>query len=255
MLWTAGAGAAVYLVMGYRRLYMSGCGKDATGRFESLGTLLGLIPLTVAHLAYWTLNNSQGNTFHGSNLTTMVLLWQCVVAGIDYRRVVKGVAPTARWTSLDGMLLYASQAAIAGSYVASGLTKLVRTGGRWPLDSHLFAKSVQKVWRQHYFDNPTEVGFAGVSPWAQWMLEHPFLAKCMFGPGFFLELFAFLMLASRKWALAIGASLIAMHYFIEQIMELEFPEWQALSLIFAVNVPFWIGAMRLRSRGLSAAHP
>jgi hypothetical protein len=205
-------------------------------------TLVGVLPLTLGHVAYWTLRNSQGNTFHGSNLTSLVLLGQLIACVIQLWRESKATRDSPRWPGLDGMLLYFSQSAIAACYVASGLTKLARTQGRWVLDSHLFAKSVQKVWRQHYFDDPTNQAYSGISPWAQWLVEHPMLARFMFGPGFFLELFAFLLLASRRWALALGLSIIAMHFFIEQIMVLEFREWQALSLVFAVNLPFWICA-------------
>jgi hypothetical protein len=110
----------------------------------------------------------------------------------------------------------------------------------------MFGKSVQKVWRQHYFDDPTDPAYAGVSPWAQWIVENPLLARIMFAPGFFLELFAFLILCNRRWALLLGVSIVAMHYFIKIIMHLEFPEFQMLVTVFAINIPFW--AWWLKSR-------
>jgi uncharacterized membrane protein (UPF0136 family) len=221
----------------------------------TLVTLLGILGLTIGHLLLWTLKNCQGNTFHGSNMTTMVLLWQAGAAAIQLYREKKAIPATPRWTNLDGMLLYFAQCAIAGSYVASAITKLGKSGGRWVLDSHLFGKSVQKVWRQHYYDDPSNTAYAGISPWAQWIVENPLLARFMFAPGFFLELFAFLILCNRRWALFLGVSIVAMHYFIQIIMQLEFPEFQMLVTVFAINIPFWAWWLKNRHSQSQLAVP
>ena len=212
-------------------------------------TFVSLLGLTAAHVGYWTLANSQRNTFHGSQMTSLVLVAQLVAYGIMAVRLRRGIPPSSRWPGLDSALLYFSQCAIAGVYVVCALTKIFKSKGRWLLDSHYFAKSVQKVWRQLYFDNPSSGDYAGVSPWASWMLEHPMLSRLLFAPGFFLELFAFLLIWNRAWAAGWGIALILMHFGISVIMQLEFPEFQMLVLVFCVNAPFWL----LRMRGRPAA--
>ncbi len=206
-------------------------------------TLVGVSGLAFLHLTYWTLANSQGNTFHGSQMMAFVLLLQVAACGIEIVRRFRKMPPSARWTHLDGMLLYFSQCAIAAVYVTSALTKIAKTSGLWMFESHYFAKSVQKVWRQIFYDNPS-IGeaFAGVSPWAAWLAQHPALARMLFAPGFILELCAFVMLVSRRWAFWFGSALVLMHVGIGFIMRLYFPEFEVLVVIFCVNLPFLIAA-------------
>ncbi len=215
-------------------------------------TLAGVGGLAWLHLTYWTLANSQGNTFHGSNMTTLVLLLQVAACVITLVRQARGMPNTARWTNLDGMLLYFSQCAIAAVYVASAITKLSKSQGRWLLESHLFARSIQKVWRQRYFSNPSlNADQAPVAPWASWLAEHPGLARALFAPGLVFELGGFLLLCSRGWARWFGLALIGMHLSISEIMGLHFPEFEVLLAIFCVNLPFLI-ARSLKRDGLPA---
>lgn len=216
-------------------------------------TIAGLAVLTANHVAYWTLFNSQGNTFHGSQMTSLVLLLQLAAAVIAAIRRARGLPPSPRWPALDGLLLYFSQCAIAAVYVVSAITKLSKSGGRWLLDSHYFAKSIQKVWRQQYYDSPAAGTFDGISPWAEWLASHPVQARLLFAPGFFLELFAFLILWNRRWSMAFGAGLIVMHAAIGRIMQLHFPEFEALVAIFCLNIPFVIACLAARLRAKAAA--
>ena len=203
-------------------------------------TLAGLFGLTLAHVSYWTLANSQGNTFHGSNMTSLVLIAQLAGAIIMQWRAVKGMAPSRYWPQLDAILLYFSQCGIAGAYVTSAITKLLKSHGTWLWDSPYFAKSVQKVWRQRHYDNPSLDQFNGISPWASYLAEHPWTARFLFAPGFLLEMFAFMILWSRAWAAGFGVALVLMHVGIGFIMELYFPEFEMLVFVFCVNLPFWM---------------
>lgn len=217
-------------------------------------TLIGLSGLAFLHLTYWTLANCQGNTFHGSQMMTFVLLLQVAACIIAIARDSRKMPANGRWTNLDGMLLYFSQCAIAAVYVTSALTKLAKTSGLWMFQSHYFAKSVQKVWRQLYYDNPS-IGeaYAGVSPWAAWLAEHAMMARLLFAPGFILELFAFLMLLNRRVAFWFGGALVLMHVGIGFIMRLYFPEFEVLVMIFCVNVPFLIAAALGRTKSRVSA--
>ena len=209
-------------------------------------TFIGLAGMSVAHLGYWTLANSQGNTFHGSQMTSMVLVAQLAGWIIMKWRSAAAIPETPRWPGVDSILLYFSQCAIVGVYVTSAITKVLKSGGRWLIDSHYFAKSVQKVWRQQFYNNPSSNEFSGISPWASWLAEHPMSARLLFAPGFFLEFFAFLMLWNRAWAAGFGASLVLMHVCIGFIMQLYFPEFEVIVLIFCVNLPYWLIRMKQR---------
>jgi hypothetical protein len=212
-------------------------------------TFGGLLGMTFAHVSYWTLANSQGNTFHGSQMTSLVLIAQLAGWGIMWWRERKGIASTKLWPQLDGILLYFSQGAIASVYVTSAITKLLKSHGTWLWDSPYFAKSVQKVWRQKHFDNPSKGEFDGVSPWAAYLAEHPWSARMLFAPGFFLEMLAFMLVFNRVWSAGFGLALVLMHVGIGFIMQLYFPEFEILVFIFCVNVPYWITRLRRDSGG------
>src|SRR5690606_23843823 len=127
--------------------FTAACGLAfVAGIWAGIGvTLGGLAGLTAAHLGYWTLYNSQGNTFHGSQMMSLVLVLQLAAVAIVLVRRARGLPPTPRWPALDSLLLYFAQCAIAAVYVVSAFTKISKSGGRWLLDSHYFAKSVLKI--------------------------------------------------------------------------------------------------------------
>lgn len=233
---------------------LAGLAYTASVWLPTLATLVSVGLLSLCHLAYWTLANSQGNTFHGSNMTTAILLMQVAASVIWLVRERRKLPPNEAWPTLNSLLLYFSQCAIVSVYVTSAITKLGKSGGRWLLDSHYFAKSIQKVWRQHQYDDPTTGEFTGVSPSAAWLAEHPMTARLLFSPGLIFELFAFVLLWNRKWAFWFGAALIGMHVNIGFIMKLYFPEFEALLSVFCVNVPFllaWVLHRRKAASGLA----
>src|SRR5205814_9539934 len=133
------------------------------------------------------------------------------------------------------------------------ITKLSKSDGLWLLRSHYLAKAVVKTHRQTFYDNPAGAMAEPVVGVAQWLAEHHIITRFAFGAGFFLELFAFLALWNRAWALFIGLSIIAFHFGVEAIMQLDFRVNQLMCLIFLVNVPFWIAWMlrRRKTRALA----
>jgi hypothetical protein len=203
---------------------------------------LGLVLLTAAHLGYNTLHNSQGFTYHGNNIIGLILLAQCgaELYWFGYR-LVKGRAFTfAAGLTRHAYHLYFAQCAIAAVYVTSALTKLSKSDGLWLFRSHYLAKSIVKTHRQTFYDNPDGAFAQPTVTIAQWLADHHILTRLAFGIGFFLELFAFLALWNRAWALCIGLGIIAFHFGVEMIMQLDFRVNQLMCLIFLVNIPFWM---------------
>ncbi|HSI64829.1 MAG TPA: hypothetical protein VLE43_17005 [Candidatus Saccharimonadia bacterium] len=200
---------------------------------------LGLVVLTLAHLGYNTLQNSQGFTYHGYNIIGLVLLAQCAAELWWRGRVVFTKASAVADRVRYGYQLYFAQCAIAAVYVTSAITKLSKSDGQWLFRSHYLAKSIVKTHRQTFYDNPEGLTVPPVSVIAEWLAEHHVITRLAFGGGFMLELFAFLALWNRAWALFIGLSIIAFHFGVELIMQLDFRVNQVMCLIFLVNVPFW----------------
>jgi hypothetical protein len=200
---------------------------------------LGLIILTLAHLGYNTLDGSQDYTNHRYNIYGLILLAMCVgeLWWLGRRWFAKGSAVVN--AVRHSYQLYFAQCAIAAVYVTSAITKLSKSDGQWLLRSHYLAKSVVKTHRQTFYDNPEGLVVPAIPAVAQWLGEHPHITRIAFGFGFFLELFAFLALWNRAWALFIGLSIILFHLGVELIMKLDFRENQYVAFIFMVNLPFW----------------
>jgi hypothetical protein len=217
---------------------------------------LGLVLLTAAHIGYNTLQNSQGFTFHGNNMIGLILLAQCGAELFwwGYRWVKGRPFGFADGVTRHSWHLYLAQSAIVAVYVTSAITKLGKTDGMWLFRSHYLAKSVVKTHRQTFYDNPAGAMAEPVVAVAQWLAEHHVITRIAFGMGFFLELFAFLALWNRAWALLIGLGIIAFHFGVEAIMHLDFRVNQVMCLIFLVNVPFWI-VWIARERRMKALTP
>jgi hypothetical protein len=203
---------------------------------------LGILLLTASHLAYNTLHNSQGFTFHGNNIIGLILLAQCGAELFwwSYRLVKRRPFAFAAGLTRHAYQLYFAQCAIAAVYVTSAITKLSKSDGLWLFRSHYLAKSVVKTHRQTFYDNPDGAIAESSVTIAQWLAEHHVFTRLAFGAGFFLELFAFIALWNRSWALFIGLGIIGFHFGVEAIMQLDFRVNQLMCLIFLVNVPFWI---------------
>jgi hypothetical protein len=177
--------------------------------------------------------NSQNYTHHGTQLVTLCLLAQCLTAWWYHWRGRSLALPLRSYT------VYYTQGIIAISYVASALTKFINSKGLWLYRSKYICVELIKTHRLDYY-RELDPALAGDPSLATWLLMHPFPAQLMFGAGFLLEATALLALHSRKMALFIGLSIIAMHESIDFIMKLHFVNHEWLALIFLVNPLFWI---------------
>lgn len=212
---------------------------------------VGVTVLALTHVAYNTLHNSQGFTFHGNNMIGLILITQAAAELFwwGWKLVKKSSFPFAQGLSAGSYQLYFAQCAVAAVYVTSAITKLSKSDGLWLFKSHYLAKGVVKTHRQIYFDNPSKGVYEPVVGIAQWLAEHHIITRVLFGAGFFLELFAFAALWNRAWALFMGLGFIGFHFGVELIMKLDFRVNQLMCLIFLVNVPFWIAWAARRSSG------
>ncbi len=200
------------------------------------GLWLLLPMLTLVHMLPWTLSNSQGFDHHGYQLVTMVLVFQTGAAWWWQLKKWRGKPMPA--LPMRSYLAYYSLGMVAFSYTLSAVTKLINTKGLWLLQSHHICADIIKGHRQAQYEDPAN-GPIRDPEIALWLVQHSWLTRALFGGGFFLELFAFLALRSRPWALLVGLAIISFHRSVWWLMRLEFQMHELLIWIFLVNVPFW----------------
>ena len=128
--------------------------------------------------------------------------------------------------------------------MTSAFTKLERSDGEWINRTPNLAVAIAKTNAKSYL-NAFEPTHHWAKDCAQLIIDHPNLTRVFFGFGLALEMLSFLALLGRWPAVAIGASIIAMHHMISQVMDLHFAIFEKLAFIFLVNAP-WLAAWALR---------
>jgi len=236
-----------------------------TGRF--LFVALPLMLFSV--VAIGTLENSQGAATHSTQIVALCLLAQCVwhvYAVIKGRWSDGDSTPSERRLTEGRMAVWLTQQAIAAAYVVSALSKWIAKGD-WVRDSSNFPLQIVKSQQMDYYNDlqpPTvDKGDYGIvsdmlRPIADWM-EHvlrtyPSWAPLLLAPGFYLELFAFMLLAGRKTGAIFAVLLIFFHLTIAEMMGLNFKFNIYLLVIFFFSVPLWFewaGRKALGGRKLS----
>jgi hypothetical protein len=201
-----------------------------------------VLPLMAAiHIGVLTLYNSQGFVTHTWQVASQVLLVQALVVVFFalWPRLARRPYRFAPGVAVDSYWLYFSQGIIAAGYVTSGVCKLIRSDGRWLLDLPNVPLALLRTRLHDYYTHPTGVP-PPEPPLAGWLIDHPQAAIWLFGPGLFIELFAFLALRNRLFALLTGLAILAMHEGISRVMDLNFAVNEDCVLIFLVNVPWWL---------------
>jgi hypothetical protein len=200
--------------------------------------------LTLIHCGVFAFFNSQGYKSHGNQIISLILLAQaCVVIFFAAHRMIKKRPfPLRAGRTRDSYLIYYSQVVIAGVYMTSVVSKLDVSNFRWIQNLPNMSVQLVKTHRQEFYSNPatSKVARDAEVPTARWMLDHPNQTRLLLGAGLLLEAVCFLVLANRGWALVIGLSLTAMHLIIAWLMRLYFDFNVYASLIFLINLPFWI---------------
>ncbi len=210
----------------------------------NLGLSVVLPLMTLLHVAVYSFNNSQGFTHHGNQIVSLVLLAQSLVVLFftHHRWVMHRPYPLRQARTRDSYLLYYSQVIVAGVYMTSVVSKMRESDGKWVQNLPNISVQLVKTHRQEYYTKPERSAVARDAevPAAKWMIDNPNLCRTFLGAGLLLEALVFLALANRGWALLIGLALVAMHKSIAVLMRLYFDLNEWVSLIFLINVPFWV---------------
>lgn len=151
-------------------------------------------------------------------------------------RHLAGTSPLRPGIELHRIAIYASTVTFAGAYVVCGIVKLVNSDFKWIQKVPFLSVQLLKSNWDGYYDS--------LQPVPEWLgkvtqaiVDHPNLARIVFGGGLVVELFAFVVLISRKWAFFGGLAIIALHLSISKVMDLHFEYHMAAALIFLVNLP------------------
>jgi hypothetical protein len=210
----------------------------------AVGLSVVLPLLTLLHVVVFTYNNSQGYTHHGNQIISLILVAQtCVVLFLTVHRWWRHRPfPMRGGRTRDSYLIYYSQLIIAGVYLTSVVSKARESDWQWVQKLPNIGVQLIKTHRQEYYSNPARstVPRDAEVPMARWMIENPNTTRLFLGAGLALEAFAFLGLANRGWALLIGVLIISMHWTIGAVFRLYFDLNSWASLIYLVNIPFWV---------------
>ncbi|NNE90806.1 MAG: hypothetical protein HKN23_04095 [Verrucomicrobiales bacterium] len=205
----------------------------ATGLLLLLYSLIGAI------------ESSPAKDHHATQIVGMVLLGQFL--WFAFEAVRKKWFPKIGGPDRPTGAIFFSQQLIAAAYTVSAISKWVNSGGglipgaNWVSQVPNIAVQFLKNRQQSYFDNLETIPPNSLNEkFTQFVIENPTLAMVAFAPAFFLEFFAILAVWNRRISLLYGTALIAMHLGIAAIMRLPFVYFEAVCLIFLVNVPFWV---------------
>jgi hypothetical protein len=218
----------------FRNIVYVGLGFYAVG----LALPVALPLVTLGHILYYTLFNSQGFTHHGHQIISLILMIQTAVVWWSCVRRKFSLGFPDDW--INSRILWQTTIMIAGTYVVSVITKMQSSGGMWLWRANNVAVDIIKTQRQTYYNdlNPENVGDPAN---AIWLLANPWRARLLFSSGVILETICFFAIGSRALAFFIGISLIAMHRSIEELMGgLTFRNNEALCAIYLINFPFLI---------------
>ncbi len=191
-----------------------------------------------------------------------ILGWlACAGLGRLHRSLSCGpdLAQTVRRPSLavHRLAIHASTVVIAASYVVCGVVKLVNSDFKWIAKVPMLSVQLLKSNWSHYYDSvPQAIMPSRLMPpdspeWldqvVQAIVDYPNLARLVFGSGLLIELTAFIILINRRWAFWGGLLIVAFHLSISQVMQLDFNYHIAAVIIFLVNVPGMLLALKTRS--------
>ena len=189
--------------------------------------VISLLPVLLTVCGTGALRNSKGDITHSSQALAMALvaIWIAYgVTGFLWKKWKKAPPEAHRAALLAAILVFSA------SYVASGIVKLKASKGQWIARVPSMAVQMVKANLSDYYSKPEgDINRTMTETAPVFLTEHPTLAKCLFGSGLVLELGAFVILLSRRWAVIWGGALLAMHLAISWLMDIEF--WAHIGLL------------------------
>ena len=199
------------------------------------------------HILPFTLFNSQGYTHHGYQIISLTLLVQALTVWfyIWRRKCFSWLPPDA---TLRSWLLWQSQMLVCGTYLVSIIAKLDNSGGMWLWNANYVAMDMVKTQRQNYLNN-LDPQYAQPPEQAIWMLDHPWIARLMFGSGFLLETLCIFAVGRRGLGFLLGVSIILFHRSIDALMGLVFLYNELLVAVFVIGIPFGLAWLLSRLPG------
>ncbi len=209
---------------------------------SGIGSAPALGFLFAAEVAIGSLLNSHGAIGHYSQLLTLILgaLFAGACAG-----QAEGWRTRRRVTVWDSIatqrrMIHWARVLIAGAYLATGITKLEVSRGRWFWDAPNIAVQIAKTQNTITATTgaPADPFYAEQIP--RLIVEHPNLSRIFFSPGLWLELIVFVGLIGRGWSAIVGLAVIVLHEMISRLMGLNFKEHEAAMAILYVNLPYWL---------------
>ncbi|MCB1226232.1 MAG: hypothetical protein KDK99_10510 [Verrucomicrobiales bacterium] len=202
--------------------------------------LLGLTPALFFAISIGTLVTSQSkNVNHTWQMVTMMLLAQWLVYAWEAAKKQGFLRPGKVWHRIASQ---ASVVVIAASYVVCGIVKLVNSDFQWIQKVPLLSVQLLKSNWANFYDT-LQPPPAWLERATQLIVEYPNLARVFFGAGLLIELGAFVILISRRWAFWGGLCIVLLHVSISKVMQLNFENHIAAALIFLV-IPNTLAALR-----------
>ena len=198
--------------------------------------------MTLLSIAAGTITNSEGAIGHSFQIVSLVLGAQTAAHFYDLFQRRRAKANSDNETGEDRVISW-SQQAIVAAYLASALTKLIRTSGMWFFQSPMVAVQIIKTTDQDFYDRLDVAQHNAGLPIAEWVVAHPIPVALVLGCGLILELTAPLALLGRRYALFYGVGLVVFHESIQRVMKLNFIYNEYLLWIYLVNIPFWLWVM------------
>lgn len=203
--------------------------------------------LSILHALVGGLHSSPAGTHHATQVVGLILIGQLAWFTWErFRGRSEAQGDDDRLDSGSGAIFWSQQMICAG-YVVSAISKWINSGGGWIPGANWvsqlpnIAVQFEKNRLQAYYDLLQDPVTNEINREAiRFLAEQPGLAMASLSFGFYVELFAFLALFNRVSAFLVGVGLIALHLFIFAIMSLPFYYFEAVDLIFFLNLPFWL---------------
>ncbi len=222
----------------------------AAGRWMLVSTF----GLCLIHAIVGGIYSSPEGAHHATQVVGLVLLGQFAWFAWERFRPRSATPADGGLDSASGAVFWSQQMICAG-YVISATSKWINSGGglipgaNWVSQLPNIAVQFEKNRLQAYYDKLQEPVSNEINQAAIHLLStHPGLVMTLLAFGFYIELLAFLALFNRVAALLIGLGLMALHASIFAIMNLPFYYFEAVDLIFLINLPFWVALLLGRRR-------